>query len=132
MKKRNPFIICAERARHVKCEKCLHHDACALNGAPTSRMGLYMAALELNIMPRLTAALNMQTTERLNVTLTRPSSFEIRAGHIAAFSVFNGKNVRMFRVPIDYLEDEESITIRALSKMSLYLLGKVKKQCRKK
>ena len=127
-KAKKAMKMCADLVRNVKsCKQCLHYAACKDRGASVSRLGRYLAWLNLEALPRIEGRLNPITLRRIRLDARAPidngETLEEGYAVVRAYKHRVGHTL-ICCVHLDGSEDEEAIYVKLFIKIFKSRKGK--------
>ena len=100
--------VCAAEVRECPCAECLHYAECRKKGFPASRLGRYLAYLNIYLLPNMKKRLSPLFKRGLDLRATAPCLYEDEDGQFAVIRCYTGKTHAVIcRVYLDGDETEE-------------------------
>lgn len=105
------FKICARRVRCVSsCNQCLHYAECRAFNRPASRLGRFIAKLELETIPLLYDSMAYVCGKPISIKSRRPLPSEIAADEDIIWCVSLHMNMRRIRIPLHDGPNDDLLT----------------------
>lgn len=86
--------ICSKLVREIPCSRCLHFEKCVRDMKPASKLGVFMAWLELHALPAIENELRPSCADGIKLEAYAPNKIEFNKGAYAVVRVYNGKEFK--------------------------------------